>query len=387
MEKVVIIGSGLSGLACSYYLNKKGITTKLFEKNNYLGGRVNSEFDGNNIYDIGFQVLLDNYSQVKSIINYKSLKLNYFNSGASILSQNSILNLYNPLFHPFLSLSSNYNQIFTFSDYYKLINTLIFLRKNQNISAKKFLKNTFSNRSIELFFKPFFSGVFLDDELENELIFFLKLLRKFTFGKAGIPEQGMAELPKSIYNKCNKTKLYLNSDLYKLKNNKAYFKNGHIENFDKIILAMPINKINNIIDLNIKASYNSNTTCYFSTNKIIKSKNILLVADRSYQINSIHFLSNISKTYSKLKGTYFSISCNKADIDKEQIIMECKKILDIKDDIVFHKTYSIKNALHKQKMKINNKENIYFCGDWSEEPSIDGALKSGRDIANKILDF
>ena len=385
MEKVIIIGSGLSGLSCSYYLNNKDIKTKVFEKKSYLGGRANSEFDNHNIYDIGFQVLLDNYNEVRKILNYDCLNLNYFNSGASILHQNSIINIYNPLAHPLLAFKSNFNKIFTFSDYYQLLFSLFLNNNNQNIYTKTYLKDTFSTKSIDLFFKPFFSGVFLDDLLENDLKYFIKLLRKFAFGRAAIPKKGMAELPKSIFKKCNKTKLHLNSELYKINDNQAYFTNGHIEKFDKIILALPLNIINKIIDLNINISYNSNTTCYFSTKKIINSKNILLVADQSYQINSLQYLSNISKSYSKLPGTYFSISCNKANVAIENIIMECKKILNIKNDLILHKTYNIKNALHREKRQVENKGNVYFCGDWSEEPSIDGAIKSGRLIAKNIL--
>ena len=385
MEKVIIIGSGLSGLSCSYYLNNKDIKTQIFEKKSYLGGRANSEFDNYNIYDIGFQVLLNNYHEVKKILNYDCLNLNYFNSGASILHQNSIINIYNPIAHPLLAFKSSFNKIFTLSDYYQLIFSLFLNKNKQNLSTKTYLKDTFSPKSIDLFFKPFFSGVFLDDSLENELKYFIKLLKKFAFGRAAIPQKGMAELPNSIFKKCNQTKLHLNSELYKIKDNQAYFKNGHIEKFDKIILALPLNIINKIIDLNINVSYKSNTTCYFSTNKIIKSKNILLVADQSYQINSIQYLSNISKSYSKLPGTYFSISCNKAYVDIENIIMECKKIMNINNDLILHKTYNIKNALHREKKQINSKDNIYFCGDWSEEPSIDGAIKSGRLIAKNII--
>ena len=33
---------------------------------------------------------------------------------------------------------------------------------------------------------------------------------------------------------------------------------------------------------------------------------------------------------------------------------------------------------------ISSKDNHYYCGDWNNEPSIDGAIKSGRLVANQI---
>jgi protoporphyrinogen oxidase len=40
MEKVIIIGSGLSGLAIGYYLKKRNIPFKILEAQNRVGGRI-----------------------------------------------------------------------------------------------------------------------------------------------------------------------------------------------------------------------------------------------------------------------------------------------------------------------------------------------------------
>ena len=43
MKNVVIIGSGLSGLSCAYYLKKNGINTAIYDQSNQIGGRIFSE--------------------------------------------------------------------------------------------------------------------------------------------------------------------------------------------------------------------------------------------------------------------------------------------------------------------------------------------------------
>ena len=67
------------------------------------------------------------------------------------------------------------------------------------------------------------------------------------------------------------------------------------------------------------------------------------------------------------------------------IIDEFAEITKIKkDDFSLIKVYRIKSALPRFKEFVKQKGNMYFCGDWSTEPSIDGAIKSGRLIAENI---
>ena len=114
------------------------------------------------------------------------------------------------------------------------------------------------------------------------------------------------------------------------------------------------------------------------------NKSILLVSD-DYETNSIQCLTNISKSYSDNNLNLYSLSSLNTEATDEKLINEFKEIMGIEsNDIRFIKSYTIKEALPSSTTKIKSKKNIYFCGDWMEEPSIDGALKSGRIIANKL---
>ena len=78
LKKTIIIGSGLSGLSCAHYLDKKKFDVKIYEKESYLGGRVATEDVNGFKCDVGFQVLLNNYEEVKKIGVYDKLDLKYF---------------------------------------------------------------------------------------------------------------------------------------------------------------------------------------------------------------------------------------------------------------------------------------------------------------------
>ena len=383
MKKICIIGSGLSGLACAHYLKKHNYEIKIFEKNSFPGGRARSEQIKGYTCDIGFQVLLNNYDELKRMNVYKKLNMQYFNSGAQIYSKNKNLSIYHPFYHPLKSLKANFSSIVSPKDALNIIIAMFFSKKHK-VSTGQYINNTFSTKINKTFLYPFFRGVFLSKNLERDRAFFIKLLKKFTFGRAGLPAKGMSELPKQII-KNSGLKINYNMCLKAIKGKNAIFENGHQEAFDKIVLSIPINEINKIYNSNIKPEYNANTTCYFSSLKNVLGKSILLVPNQDLEINSIQCLSNVSAQYSTNKRSLYSVSTLKENAPVEKIQQEFQEITGLKSsDVVFIKKYNIRCALPKKNEHITNTDSCYFCGDWDQEPSIDGALKSGRLTAEKI---
>ena len=72
-------------------------------------------------------------------------------------------------------------------------------------------------------------------------------------------------------------------------------------------------------------------------------------------------------------------------INQDMLLEEFKMITGIKnDDLDFIKSYCLKEALPEKIINLEPHKNIYYCGDWNQEPSIDGALKSGRLLAENL---
>ena len=63
-EKVVIIGSGVSGLTASRVLEEAGFSPVILEAESRLGGRLKSDNVEGYVLDHGFQVLLTEYPAV-----------------------------------------------------------------------------------------------------------------------------------------------------------------------------------------------------------------------------------------------------------------------------------------------------------------------------------
>jgi oxygen-dependent protoporphyrinogen oxidase len=63
--KIAVIGAGISGLACAYELRKAGHDVQVYEKNDYVGGRMSSRVKDGLIFDIGVDHLTNNYREMK----------------------------------------------------------------------------------------------------------------------------------------------------------------------------------------------------------------------------------------------------------------------------------------------------------------------------------
>jgi len=64
-KTIAIIGAGISGLTCAYELQKQGFEVVVFEKNDYVGGRMTSRDKDGLIFDTGADHLTNNYTQMK----------------------------------------------------------------------------------------------------------------------------------------------------------------------------------------------------------------------------------------------------------------------------------------------------------------------------------
>ena len=95
--KIGIIGAGLSGLTCGWYLKKNGIhDITIFESSERAGGKLKTDrIDGFQL-DRGFQVLLPAYPETKKILDYDKLQLQRFQKGSLIYKNGKQIPFYDP---------------------------------------------------------------------------------------------------------------------------------------------------------------------------------------------------------------------------------------------------------------------------------------------------
>ena len=198
--KIHIIGAGISGLIAAQILENHGYHPTIIEASATVGGRVKSDLVDGYTLDHGFQVLLTSYPATKKYLDYKALDLQKLLPGATIFKHGKAQTIGDPLRNISLLFPTLRSSIGTFSDKLKILklNTLLKKKKitaifkTEEKTTLQYLKDFgFSDEIIKDFFTPFFSGIFLETELETSSRMFEFVYKMFGDGLAVIPKEGM----------------------------------------------------------------------------------------------------------------------------------------------------------------------------------------------------
>ncbi|MBT6018360.1 NAD(P)-binding protein [bacterium] len=397
---IVIIGAGIAGLACAMKLKKNNRNFIIIEQSDRVGGRVGSIKENEYIFDLGFQVYNTEYYETNSLLNLKELKLKVFKPGASIYNGRRFEILSDPFRDPSTIFETFFSGMTTFKDKIKILTLKRALSsycisedQSEDMTTLKYLKSYgFSNKIINGFFKPFFSGIFLENQLETSSKFFKNVFSNFNKGYAAVPVNGMQAIPDQMVKNLNPHNLLLGNKVIEAKNpEKIVLENNEIIEAKFMVLTGGSNSLVN----NHIVEFNSVRTFYFSSRVKVKHPKYINLFPYDSLINNIAILSSVSENYSPEGNTLFSITIIESDLSKSELIDIIQDKLstyygDEKSNYIFMKEINIKQATIKQKtgyfdLKIEDKKNILFAGDYTTYGSIEGAVVSGIKTAEKLI--
>ena len=398
--ETVIIGAGLSGLSCAIQLEKKGRDYLLVEKAYRIGGRLGSLYEKGNIYDIGFQVFNTAYKNTMQLLDRDKVKLKMFKPGSVIHDGKSFNLISDPLRDPKQLFTSLFSSISTFKDKIKILSLIAQLSnydiQNDNspdMQTIDFLKKkNFSDKFIELFFTPFFAGIFLEKDLQTSSKFFKYVFSNFSKGLACLPSEGMQKIPDLIFKNISSDRLLLNQSLEKIEDKGLLiFDNGQTIKCKNVVLTGGSHKkvgLNEVI-------YNSVKNIYFESDIKIENGKYIHLFPKDSTINNVAVLNQVSRRYSK-SNSLLSISVIGHDLKDELDINQLRKKLanyfgGNDSNYEWVKSFDIKNATIKQKTNyfdsntFSPKKGLIISGDHSVYGSIEGAVLSGVNASKKIL--
>jgi len=216
-----IYGGGIAGLTAALLLEEQKQTYRLYETQSHWGGKLQTTQQDGFALDNGFQVIQSAYPALE--VYHKRGYLNdalAFGSGAWLLSNGRKTLLADPLRefprglaalgHPSIKLNDVLQVV-------KLRNSLInqspqtFFRGNP-ITTLQYLQSLgFSQSFIESFFKPFFTGIFLEEALNTPHSMFQFVFWALAKGNACLLPGGIQTLPNRIVANLNPNNLHLNA--------------------------------------------------------------------------------------------------------------------------------------------------------------------------------
>lgn len=406
----VIIGAGLSGLACAYHLKQAGLSYTILESSDGVGGRVRSDIVDGFILDRGFQVLLTAYPDARELLDYDKLCLKSFIPGAQVYYRDEFHTVADPWRRPSDSLKSVFNPIGTFKDKL-LIGKLrqsvtsgslksLYERKEQS-TAELLTQFGFSQNMIDRFFRPFFGGVFFDRTLSTSSKMFEFTFRMFSTGDTSLPAGGMGAISNQLAEKIGKAKIQFNCRVKSLDGQSVTLEDGAMIQSDAIVVATEGPEASRLLYRPMTQKMRSTRCLYFSADKAPFSDPILVLnGGGSELINNLCVPSNVHSSYAPPGKSLISVSVigrdDLPDDGMQKLVLEQlekwygKEVSNWKH----LRTYNIKQGLPdfvppglaEVEKPTRLEKGIYVCGDHRDTASIQGALSSGRRAAQALIE-
>ena len=405
LSKIHIIGAGISGLIAAQVLENYGYKPTIIEGSNSVGGRVKSDLVEGYLLDRGFQVLLTSYPAAKKYIDFDALEIQRLLPGATIFKNGKSQTIGDPLRSFSLLFPTLFSSIGTFSDKLKILKLNVLLKKKEiDTIFKEDEKTTlqylidvgFSEEMIQTFFKPFFSGIFLEPNLDTSSRMFEFVYKMFGEGLAVVPKAGIQAISNQLKDNLKNTKILLNSEVESVKNKSIILKDGSEIESDFTIIATEASQL--VANLNNQETHwKTCDTLYFETSERIISRPLIgLISEENSLINNLFYHTSIQTT-TKGKGELLSVTIVKNHSLSEKQLIE--KITEELEDFcgitnaTFIKRYQIEKALPKLdnlQYEISSTEtkltsSIFLAGDQLLNGSLNAAMIAGERAAMGVI--
>lgn len=402
---VYIIGAGISGLIAALVLEENGIHPTIIEATERPGGRVKTDIIEGFQLDRGFQVLLSNYPAAQKYLDYDALQLQKFKAGACIFIDGKQKFFGDPLRDLSMVFSTLFSGIGNLSDKLKVLKLNKKLQKKslpaifetKETTTLQYLQDLgFSTGIINQFFKPFFSGIFLETALDTSSRMFEFVFKMFGEGLALLPKGGIEEISKQLTNKLQHTTFRLNTKVATVNNQVISLENGEeIEADYTIIATEPSSLVSNLS--NQKTAWKSCQNLYFTTSKkSYEAPFIGLVTKENSLINNIFYHTSLPMVHQG-EGELLSVTVVKEHQLTETALIEAvqkelKENCNIQDT-TFLKLYHIPKALPQlqniqyelQPSETRLTDTIFLAGDIQLNGSLNAAMIAGERAATAIL--
>jgi phytoene dehydrogenase-like protein len=209
---VVIVGAGLAGLACAADLAAAGASVTVLESADGAGGRMRTDRvhtggrDGF-LLDRGFQVFNTSYPQVQRRLDLRALQLSPFTPGMLLHTGAGRLRFADPTRRPsdqgdlirgHLGGPGGLAALAALSARDMLLPARLVKHQPDQSTLATLASARIPGELVELLFRPFLAGVFLEDQLETSGRFFHLVWRSMLRGTLCLPRRGIQAVPEQL---------------------------------------------------------------------------------------------------------------------------------------------------------------------------------------------
>ena len=205
--RVIVVGAGLAGLACAADLVAAGAAVRVLEAGDAVGGRMRTDQQAGFLLDRGFQVFNTSYPQVRRRVDLRALQLRPFTPGVLLHTAQGRVQFTDPTREPRQSRDFLIGRLarprdmaalsaLAARDMLEPASRIRHQRDRTTLAALR--RSGISGDLTERLFRPFLSGVFLEDELETSSRFFHLVWRSMLRGTLCLPRHGIQAVPEQL---------------------------------------------------------------------------------------------------------------------------------------------------------------------------------------------
>ena len=407
---VLVIGAGLSGLACARQLHRRGLSVQILEASDRVGGRVRTDTVDGFKLDRGFQVMLTAYPEAQLELDYEALDFHAFYDGAEVRYDGGFHRIADPFRHPFDAPKTLFSPIGTAADKLRVARirqnlrrtTVPELMEREEHSALEVLRERwqFSDHMIDRFFRPFFGGIFFDCELGASSRMFEFLFKMFAEGQTVLPAGGMEQIPKQMRSHLPDDAVRLDTRVEAVDEQAVTLRNGDTLEAPAVVVATAAPEANRLVG-GIEPVEGRSTVClYFSAPESPLDDPILVLnGDGTGPINNVAVPSDVAPGYAPDdRALIAAVVVGEPDEDDTALQRAVQEQLidwfglqaggwDHLDTV--HVPYALPEQappfLSPPQREVRRRPGLYVCGDHRHNGSINGAIASGRVAARAAV--
>jgi monoamine oxidase len=401
---VLVVGAGLAGLLCATTLEARGLSVRMIEASDGIGGRTRTDVVDGHLCDRGFQLLNPAYPAVQRYLDLTSLDLRPFDAGVAVSGPDGLRAVADPLRAPRLlgaTLASGFLHPLELARLAawaapSLGSVDRLIRSPDATLVESLAAAKIHGRIRREILDPFLTGVLADSAGASSANFTRLLLRSFLLGTPGVPAGGMGVMAGQLADRLH-TPVQVGVPALALREGI----DGAVVQTDQgelsaraVVIATDPAAAAGLLPL-AAPKMKGLTTYWFSTRTAPTDLKLLVVDGRGRGAGPVvntAVMSHAAPAYAP-QGRHLvqATVLWPNDADEQQVRDHLHRIYGVStrawDLLVRH---DITNALpeqppplvHRRPVSLGN--GLFVAGDHRDTASIQGALVSGRRAANAV---
>lgn len=400
---MVIVGAGLAGLCCARATTRAGLTTRVLEAADGVGGRVRTDVVDGYRLDRGFQILLTAYPEVAAQLDLAALDLRAFDPASLVWTGTALQRVADPLRQPGALAATVRSDVGSLADKVRigllrqrLVRTAAvrLLQAPDRSTASALAAAGFSDRIVDRFFRPLLGGILLDPALDTSARMFEVIFRTLALGDAAVPALGMQAIPDQLAGSLPEGTVALSSPVAELDGTTALVADGSRVRGRALVVATEGPAAARLVGTRDPGSKSVSAIWFSAPEPPVRGRSIVLDGASTGPVANLAVLSEVAPSYAPAGRSLVVAACpgemgpTVATDARAQLTGWFGSVVadweELRVDRIAHgqplalPPFSPKRAVHLG-------DGRFVAGDHRDTPSIQGAMFSGRRCGDAVV--